>query len=97
MCRELKGMKIYDSVAIKCGSVSYNDLHIYNITDDENEYMKIILKNCGVKEDLNKRRRRRFSFIYYNTVLLSLVKLNMLLAVLNRKNVGKVARRQKTN
>lgn len=49
MCRELKGMKIYDSVAIKCGSVSYNDLHIYNITDDENEYMKIIFKELRCK------------------------------------------------
>lgn len=73
-------------------------LHIYNITEDENEYMKIILNNCGVKDDLNERRLRRSSFIYYNTVLLSWVKLNMFLAVLNRKkNVRKVARRQKTN
>ena len=73
--------------AIKCGSVSYNnynDLHIYNIIEDENEYMKIILNNCGVKDDLNERLRRS-SFIYYNTVLLSWVKLNMFLALLNRK------------
>ena len=73
-------------------------MHIYNITEDENEYMKIILNNCGVKDDLNERRLRRSSFIYYNTVVLIWVKLNMFLAVLNRKkNVRKVARRQKTN
>ena len=62
-------------------------MHIYNIIEDENEYMKIILNNCGVKDDWNERRLRRSSFIYYNTVLLSWVKLNMFLAVLNRKKM----------
>ena len=62
-------------------------MHIYNITEDENKYMKIILNNCGVKDDLNERRLRRSSFIYYNTVLLSWVKLNM--CWIEKKKFGK--------